>query len=107
MANTDHSHHERRRYARIASLNLTSIVPKAGDTPLSQVSMARTLDLSPAGAKIEVHQEIELGTRMEMDIAVEETITRVYGTVVHVEPTRAGGYLLGIEFDENQSALNL
>ncbi|MGB5987166.1 MAG: PilZ domain-containing protein [Desulfobacterales bacterium] len=96
---------ERRRYARIDSLNLTAIVPKEGDAPLSQVSMARTLDLSPAGARIEVHQKIDLGSRVELEIAVAEEITHVHGTVVHVEPTEPGGYLLGIEFDEAQSAL--
>ena len=97
--------HERRRYARIESLNLTAIVPKEGDAPLSQVSMARTLDLSPAGAKIEVHQEIDLGSRVELEIAVAEEITSVHGTVVHVEPSDPGGYVLGIEFDEPQSTL--
>lgn len=98
---------ERRRHARIDSLNLTSIVPKEGNAPIAQVSMARTLDLSPAGAKIEVYQEIDFGTRVELDIAVGEEITRVHGIVVHVEPTEPGGYLLGIEFDEAQSALKL
>jgi hypothetical protein len=98
---------ERRRSARVESLNLTSIVPKEGDAPLSQVSMARTLDLSALGAKIEVHQDIELGTRLELDIAMGEDISRVNGAVVHIEPTESGGYLLGIEFDQPQNQLDL
>jgi len=96
---------ERRRYARIASLNLTAIVPKKGNAHTALVSMARTLDLSPAGARIEVHQNIELGARVELDIAIAEEITRVNGSVMHVEPLEQGGYILGIEFDETQNAL--
>ena len=69
--------------------------------------MARTLDLSPAGARIEVYQAIELGERVELEIAIAEKITRVNGSVIHLEPVEHGGFVVGIEFDEPQNNLDL
>ena len=105
MASQIRDNQERRRFARVKSLHLTSFVPKQGDAPLAQVSMGRTLDLSAVGTKIEVYQPIEPMTRVELEIAIEEKITRAHGTVVHQEATEQGSFLVGIEFDQLQTHL--
>ena len=92
---------EKRRYPRLKSLNLLSFDggQKYG------VSMGRTLDISLSGTKIEVFQPIELGSLMDIEIAIKELIFSVQGKVVHCQKTPDENYVLGIEFNEVKEEL--
>ncbi|MBW1682274.1 MAG: PilZ domain-containing protein [Deltaproteobacteria bacterium] len=97
---------ERRRYPRVRTLRLLSYVNREDDEQKTGVSMARTLDVSPAGVRVEVHEPVSPGSLMEMEIAVEEEILSVTGKVVHSEQDADGLYVVGIQFEEKQDRLS-
>lgn len=92
--------HEKRRFARLKSLYLISYVNKEKGVQRCGISMARTLDISPAGVRVEVYQQVNPDSIMEMEIAIEETIFSQRGIVIHSEQTANGNYIIGIEFDK-------
>lgn len=67
--------------------------------------MGRTLNISAVGVKVEAYQHIPPGSRMELEIAVEDQVLSVQGKVVHSTETESGRYSMGIEFDELQEEL--
>ncbi len=100
---------EKRRSRRIRSLNLTSYTPKKGDEQEYIVSIGRTIDVSDGGVKVETHRRLAEGTRLDMDIAIEEKILTATGEVVHSEELENGLFGTGIRFtfirDEDREAL--
>jgi hypothetical protein len=96
---------ERRRYPRVKSLHLISYINKEGGVQKSGVSMARTINFSPAGVGVEVYQPISQDSLMEMEVAVKERIFSLRGTVIHCQEKSAGKWLIGIEFGEVQEDL--
>ncbi len=96
---------EKRHYARLKSLHLLSYITKEGDIQKCGISMARTLDISPAGVRVEVYQPIDPESVMEMEIAVKETIFFLQGRVIYREDSPNGNYILGIQFDKNSPEL--
>ncbi|HDM75401.1 MAG TPA: PilZ domain-containing protein [Deltaproteobacteria bacterium] len=91
---------EKRKYPRLKSLHLLSYINKEQGVQKCGVSMARTLDISPAGVRVEVYQSINPDSEMEMEIAVDENIYAVQGKVIYTEATPNNNYILGIKFDE-------
>ncbi len=91
---------EKRKYPRLKSLHLLSYINKEQGVQKCGVSMARTLDISPAGVRVEVYQSINPDSEMEMEIAVEENIFSVQGRVIYTEETQNSNYIIGIKFDE-------
>ena len=91
---------EKRRHPRINALNFLSYVEKEGGVQKCAVSMARTLDISESGVRVELFQSIKNGSHMEMEIAVCESIYSATGRVIHSEETEDGRCIVGIEFDE-------
>jgi hypothetical protein len=67
--------------------------------------MARTLDISPKGARVEVYEPIAPESDMEIEIAIEELVLSFLGRVVHSAATSGGKYVLGIHFNEMQERL--
>jgi hypothetical protein len=96
---------ERRRYPRLKSLHLISYINKEGEVQKTGVSMARTVNFSPAGVGVEVYQPINNDSLMEMEIAVKERIFAVRGKVIHCQERSTGKWLVGIEFGEVQEDL--
>jgi len=96
---------ERRHYPRLQLLYLVSYINKEGEVQKSGVSMARTIDISPAGAGVEVYQLVEVDSRIEMEIGVKERIVAVEGKVVHSQVQPNGHWIIGIEFDHVQEEL--
>ena len=81
---------ERRRYLRLKSLHLISYVNKEGGVQKSGVSMARTVNFSPAGVGVEVYQPISQDSLMEMEVAVNERIFAIRGKVIHCQEKSTG-----------------
>ena len=103
------SKREKRGSRRIRSLNLTSYIPKKGDEQEHIVSIGRTIDVSGGGVKVETHRKLAEGTKLDMDIAIEERIVTATGEVVHSEELENGLFGTGIRFtsisDEDREAL--
>ena len=99
MAETDvESVKEKRASRRIRSLNLTSYTPKKGDQQEYIISIGRTLDVSEGGAKVETHRELAKGTKLDLDIAIEDRIISAQGEVLHAEQLKNGLFGTGIRF---------
>jgi hypothetical protein len=96
---------ERRRYPRINSLNLISYIQREQGAQKSGVSMARTIDISPAGVGLEVYQPINAGSFVEIEIAVKENIFSVEGKVVYSRNLPNGNFSIGIMFKKLESKL--
>ena len=92
------SKREKRGSRRIRSLNLTSYTPKKGDQQSAMVSIGRTLDVSESGVKVEIHRKLAEGTRLDMDIAVEDKIVTATGEVVYTEELENELFGTGIRF---------
>lgn len=89
---------EKRASPRIRSLYLTSYIPKKGERQEYIISIGRTLDVSEGGAKVETHRQLEKGTKLELDIAVEDKIISAKGEVVYSEELVDGLFGTGIYF---------
>ena len=96
--NEHESVREQRRSRRIRSLNLTSYTPKKDDKQEYIISIGRTLDVSEGGAKVETHRELDVGTELDLDIAIEDRVISAKGVVVHVVPQKNGLFGTGIRF---------
>jgi hypothetical protein len=105
MGKEEGSKKERRHYPRLQSLYLVSYINKEGEVQKSGVSMAKTINISPAGAGVEVYQPVGVDSRMEMEIAIKERIFAVQGKVIHTQAQPDGHWIIGIEFDHVQEEL--
>ncbi len=105
MGKTKNSMEERRIYPRLKRLYLISYINKEEGRQISPVSMGRTLDISPTGVRVEIFQEMNLKSHMEMEIGIGESILPVQGRVIHVEKTGDEVYVIGIQFNELQAEL--
>lgn len=89
-----------RRSPRVNRLFLTAYVNRDGKEQKTPVSLGRTLDISVSGVGLEVFQEIEIGTVMDLDLDLKDTLLTVHGKVVHVRREEDDHYVIGIEFEE-------
>ena len=90
---------ERRRHPRVKSLWLISYVGKEEGVQKSPFTTTRTLDMSPAGVKVETIEPLDIKALLEMEIAVRESIFSVNGRVVYCRQGPSGNYFVGIQFD--------
>ena len=97
---------DRRLYPRVKSLYLLSFVNREEGLQRSGVSMARTINLRPAGVRVEVFHPVNPGSQMEMEIAIEELILSIEGEVIYSKKTPRGTHILGIHFNEMQEKLS-
>ena len=89
-----------RRAPRQNRLLLTAYVNRDGKEQKTPISLGRTLDISVTGVGMEVFQEVEIGSEMELDLDLKDTLLTVHGKVVHVRRDGEDRYIIGIEFDE-------
>ena len=89
-----------RRAPRLNRLLLTAYVNRDGKEQKTPISLGRTLDISVTGAGMEVFQEVEIGSEMDLDLDLKDTLLTVHGKVVHVRRDGEDRYIIGIEFDE-------
>lgn len=91
---------ERRRYPRVRSFSL--VVYKDSDLG---VCMARTLDISKGGVRVETFESADPGARKKLEVTVSDRIFVTGGTVIHSKKTQEGFYCVGIMFDRPQPDL--
>jgi hypothetical protein len=96
---------EPRQATRVSRLFLTSYVNLDEKGPKTPVSVGRTLNVSITGVGMEVFQELEAGSLMDLEFDLQGSLLMVRGRVVHVRPEGEGSYIIGIEFDEPQKIL--
>lgn len=91
-----------RRYPRVHKLFLLAYVSCTNGAQKSPVSMGRIFDLNQAGVGIEVFQDIPVGSEMELEIDLHDSILHAHGKVAYVLPEGEGKFRVGIEFSELQ-----
>ncbi|MGD0283761.1 MAG: PilZ domain-containing protein [Dissulfurispiraceae bacterium] len=96
---------EPRQSTRVHRLFLTSYINREGEVQKTPVSVGRTLNISMIGVGMEVFQEIQAGTRMDLEFDLQGSLLTVQGRVVHVCAEGEGTYTVGVEFDEPQKLL--
>ena len=96
---------ERREHPRIKRLRLISYVSRSKRQRLSVVRMGRTLDISPSGARVEIHQPMFVGTEIELNIAVGNATYTIQGKVMRVTEVGNRTFLVGIRFNKTQKQL--
>jgi c-di-GMP-binding flagellar brake protein YcgR len=94
------SEQDSRRAPRVNRLLLTAYVNRDGQEQKTPVSLGRTLDISLTGVGMEVFQQVKIGSFMDLDLDLKDTIITVHGKVVHVRREGEDRYVVGIEFDE-------
>lgn len=96
---------ERRKFPRIRALHLISYMEMSGETQKSPIAMARTLNISAGGTKLEVYEDLHSNALVEIDIAVKESVFSIRGRVKYSQSFSNGSYLVGIEFDDIKEEL--
>lgn len=90
---------EKRKFIRLDALHLLEyyVIDDKGDE--CEYSMARTMDVSINGIKMETFQEIPLNATLIITLGIEDNLIDISGTPVHSELVD-NRYLSGIEFDK-------
>lgn len=88
---------EKRKFIRLDSLHLLDYLVIDENGNECEYSMARTLDVSINGIKMETLEEIPLKATLIITIGIEDNLIDISGTPVysHLEDNR---YLTGVEF---------
>lgn len=95
-----------RRHPRIRGLYLVSYTNREKGVQKFPVSLGRTLDLSKSGIRLEVFQEIQQDSEMEVEIGIREDNIVLKGRVVRVDEHPHGkSREIGIEFLEASDIL--
>ena len=83
-------------------MNFVSVELPEEHNQLTSAHMARTLDISAAGAKVEVTSSvpfsIPVGEELLFTIALGESTVALEGRIVHMQQENERQILLGIEF---------
>lgn len=105
MDTTKQEYSRQRSFPRVHKLFFISYINKERDEQKTPVSLGRTTDISSSGVGMEVYQQINVGSTMEMEIDVEQFSISVQGTVVHVSDLGDDKYLIGVQFSATQDKL--
>jgi len=99
----------KRKHVRIDSLNLSNVYLCENGNAVDQ-SMGRTLNISESGILLETRLPIEQNAKISMEIALDEDVIELRGSVVHTTLTEDGQHEIGIRFDRlthsTQTVLN-
>jgi len=96
---------EPRQSIRVHKLFLTSYINREDEEQKTPVSVGRTLDISTIGVGMEIFQEIQTGSTMDLEFDLQGSLLTVRGRVIHIRPEGEGSYVIGVEFDEPQKML--
>jgi hypothetical protein len=94
---------DRRAEPRLRKLQLTSAASWPGGPGPSVRTIGRTLDLSRRGMKLESTQPIAIQSRVDLQLALGETIIEVEGVVRFVEDIGEGRFAMGLSFEDVSS----
>lgn len=90
---------EKRKFIRLDTLHLLDYVIIDKDGNECGYSMARTLDVSINGIKMETVEQIPLDITLVITLGIEDNLIDIAGTPVYSEPSD-NRYQSGIEFDK-------
>ena len=95
---------ERRRTERVESVNLVSIESEDEENRLTSGHLARTLDLSTGGAKVEITSaepfSVPVGEELFFTMTLGEKVVPARGRVVYARRESEQKTILGIAFTE-------
>lgn len=90
---------ERRKYPRVDASNLITYCCLDDNENELEHCMARALEVSPAGIKIETFQEIESEMIQLISVDADDVLIDIKGRVIHSRQTKTGRYLIGASFE--------
>jgi len=93
---------EKRKHARISSLNLSYICLDENDQIIKQ-GMGRSLNVSESGILLETHFPIDNQHVVILTLGLEEDLVDIKGRPVHTRINSEGKYEVGIEFLESKA----
>ena len=96
---------EPRQSIRVHKLFLTSYINREDEEQKTPISVGRTLNISTIGVGMEIFQEIQAGSTMDLEFDLQGSLLTVKGRVIHVRSEGDGSYVIGVEFDEPQKLL--
>lgn len=96
---------QKRREPRVNRLFLTAYVNREGEEQKTPVLLGKTFDISSSGVGMEVYQEVAIGSTMELEIDLQDSLLAIKGTVAHVRKNDDGSFQIGVQFDEAQDRL--
>ena len=96
---------EKRKHARINSLNLSYICLDEKSKKVKQ-GMGRTLNVSESGILLETNFPIDSKHIVLLTIGLEEDIVDIKGRAVHSKTNAQGLYEVGIQFMDTDNKAN-
>ena len=96
---------EKRKHARINSLNLSYICLDEENKKIKQ-GMGRTLNVSESGILLETNFPIDSKHIVLLTIGLEEDIVDIRGKAVHSKTNAQGLYEVGIQFMDTDNKVN-
>ena len=91
---------EKRKHARISSLNLSYVCLDENDQIIKQ-GMGRTLNVSESGILLETHFPIDKTHIVTLTLGLGEDLVDIKGRPVHTRTNEGEKYEVGIEFIES------
>jgi hypothetical protein len=89
---------ERRQWPRFSSEHMIAYTHMDPEAQASGMGMAKTLDLSEGGVKLQVHGPFPDSGRFHMFMAVDEMLVEAIGRIVHQRELGQGQYEMGASF---------
>jgi hypothetical protein len=90
---------EKRKHARISSLNLSYICLDENNKIVKQ-GMGRTLNVSESGMLLETHIPVDTRHTVKVTIGLEEDMIELQGSPVHSKKNDKNLFEIGIKFQE-------
>jgi hypothetical protein len=90
---------EKRKHARISSLNLSYICLDENNKIVKQ-GMGRTLNVSESGMLLETHLPVDTRHTVKVTIGLEEDMLELQGSPVHSKKNDKNLFEIGIKFQE-------
>jgi hypothetical protein len=87
-----------RKDTRLESAQFISYRAYDSQDRVCDEGMAKTKDISRSGVAVENRRPIEVGTRVELTIALKEELIKTYATVRNVKELDEQNFHIGLEF---------
>ena len=91
---------DRRNHPRVRALYLVNYITNSDSFEKTSTKIGRTLDISSAGVRLEVYEEIVPDSDVEVEIAIGDLIFAARGRYVHSQETDSAIFIAGIQFEQ-------
>ena len=95
---------EKRKHARISSLNLSYICLDENNKIVKQ-GMGRTLNVSESGMLLETHLPVDTRHTVKLTIGLEEDMIELQGSPVHSKKNDKNLFEIGIKFQKSDDSV--